>query len=284
MKSIMLCFILLSLKIAYPTDILTLINQGTIKVSAGGIENSVHYYKPLYVSISNTITNTIKIEIPAGFIFHPTDSSYQSIVITDQLFAVLNAGQTQTFELFGMCIEPSDRAPHKGIIYAPGLMGDEKLVKLAEYISEKQYFSSTGQAAVWALVQDDDLESITGFDSTEVINLVAFMHDLTGKPIPPKPSIDDYERNLSSQAIKVRVGGELEFDLPRRQMVTWSLFNENGILVRELYNGPLGPGEDMLTFQYDATVYKDPVYYLKLVVDGEIIVEQRIGKPIAEDD
>ena len=59
-------------------------------------------------------------------------------------------------------------------------------------------------------------------------------------------------------------------------MVVWALYSENGILLRELYNGPI-EGHQTLSFEYDATVYTDPIYYLKLVADNKVLYNKKLS-------
>lgn len=254
-------------------NIKSLMMAKKLKISCSGDDKEVHYVKPLKLKLTNASGSTINVEVPTGFIFSPNDSSFQDIVVTQQILATLAPGVSKEINMHGMCIEPSDHAPNSESTFYPDRMGDTKIVKLTQFIEKNGYFSGTAQQAVWALVDDRGLESITGFDSTEVNNLVAYMHDLTGKPIPPKPSADDYARNLQSSAIKVKVGGEMEYNIKTEHQVSWAMYDANGILVREMYNGPLGPGSGVLSYDYDATVYENPKYLIRLVVDGRIMYE-----------
>ena len=53
--------------------------------------------------------------------------------------------------------------------------------------------------------------------------------------------------------------------------VTIGLFNEDNIIVRELLNKPQTPrGEHKLNFEFDMAAYTDPVYFVRLIIDGEI--------------
>lgn len=279
MKNVIILIIIgLTCFAANAENIKSLVSARKIKVNCSGDDKEVHYVKPLKLKLTNISSNNVNIEIPAGFIFTPDDSTYQEIVVTEQMLATLSPGMSKEISLHGMCIEPSDHAPNSNSTFIPDRMGDAKLVKLAQFIEKNQYYTGTAQQAVWALVDDRGLESITGFDSTEVNNLIAFMHDLTGKPIPPKPSADDYERDLNSKAMKVKVSGEMEYNIKSTYQVSWAMYDANGLLIREMYNGFLGPGSGVLTYEYDATVYQDPKYIIRLVADGRIIYEHTLQR------
>lgn len=58
------------------------------------------------------------------------------------------------------------------------------------------------------------------------------------------------------------------------------MFDENNIVVRELYkNDSCSQGRHEMEFKFDATEYTDEFYYVRLLENGEIMVELLVETP-----
>lgn len=254
-----------------------LMKTGKIDAYATGNDESVHYAIPLKIIIRNNTSSNIQIRIPAGYTFQPDDSIYQNIIVTKTILLSLAPGRSMPINVYGMCMESSDHAPGEVSRYTAAGMAIPKLVKLAEFIEENKYFNPAGQNAMWTLIEDRPLYEVVSLDTSAAFKLQHFLADLTGKPIIPAPEEEAYLYDYTERPHNITVGGEIEIHTSSVMQVQWCLFSEDGILLREMYNGPLGPGDVTLEFEYDAQVYIAPVYYLKLVSDDEVIYNHRIS-------
>jgi hypothetical protein len=53
--------------------------------------------------------------------------------------------------------------------------------------------------------------------------------------------------------------------------VTIGMFNDQNIVVKELYNNPeTPPGEHKLAYEFDTMVFPEDTYYVRLIIDGQI--------------
>lgn len=233
--------------------------------------------------MKNRTQSQLSVSLPAGYIFNADDSSYQNIIITQSLIANLQPCQTKEFEMYGMCIESSDISPSQYSTYSPSGIAEPKLLKLAQFIEQNKFFSPTGQQAVWAYMNDEPIYTVASIDTSQSFKLQRFFSELTGKAILPIPDDQSYLYNYNERPRSLVVEGEINFRMNYKIHVEWALYNENGILIRELYNGYLEPGEQTLSFSYDATVYTEPVYYLKLGTDGELMYNKKISFDEDED-
>jgi hypothetical protein len=252
------------------------IKSGSINCQTTGNDTSVHYAKPLIIKITNISNTKIEVSIPAGFVFTADDTSYQNIIITESIVAVLLPGQKKQIDLRGMCMEQGDMAPKGTCSYKPNKMAPEKIVQLAQFIEKNKFWSPAGQQAMWTLIEDKPLYTISSLDTSQAAILQKYLSELTGKKIEPFPEEMAYLYDYYQKPHKVYVGGEVEFNMHHKIMVVWALYSENGILLRELYNGPI-EGHQTLSFEYDATVYTDPIYYLKLVADNKVLYNKKLS-------
>lgn len=277
MKPILILFLLMSVAQAQTTGFENQVKSGIVNCSTTGNDSSVHYALPLMLKLASTCKEAIQVTIPAGFVFKALDSTFQNIVVTQRIVATLSPGQSKQIALHGMCIESGDRAPKGTCSYTPDKMAPEKIVKLAQFIEQNKFFSPAGQEAMWALIDDAPLYEVTSLDTSQAAILQKFLSELTGKPITKAPEEEAYLFDYSEKPHKVIVGGEINFSLHHRTSVVWALFSEDGILLREMYNGFVEPGESKLTFEYDAEVFDNPVYYLKLVADDKVVYNKKMS-------
>lgn len=252
------------------------IKNKQVECTITGNPDGTHYTKPLLIKIKN-LKSDISIQVENGQIFNAADTSYQDFVVTQQMVATIKAGQTKTYAIYGMCIKEHNSAPGVSVVYKTGPKADEKLAKLTKFIQEKKYYNQTAQQAVWVMRGTRKIDEISGFDSDGWEDIVKFTASLLNVPVPERPKEDDYERNYQAPPVHHVIKGGFEIDCPVTTKVTVGLFNKQGIIVRELYNNPNHPaGLKRVEFEFDANLYTDPAYDFKMIIDGEVFLQQEV--------
>jgi len=264
-----------------PTDNIVSLEQaiksGQISCAVSVNNKSTHYIKPLTITVNNIKSTPVKVRVPNGYQFFPDDPLYQNIIVTQEEMLAINPGKSVTIELFGMCTENSDRAPSVDVNYKIGKQADEKVTKLTQYIAQKKLHDPLGQSAVWAMTCNTPLEDIVGFDTTASRELVKYVANALGKPVPPPPAQDDTRRNYYASNYSITIRGAFNYEFSKTCAVTIGMFNKNNIIVRELYrNSAEKPGKHKLEYKFDAEEYTDDFYYMRLIVDGEIILSSKM--------
>lgn len=245
-----------------------------ISCAIHGNSSSTHYLEPIILEVTNTSNEPVSVSIENGDLFIPSDSNKQNIVVTASELLVLQPKGKKTIKVKGMCTEPNDASGNGETVYTFKARDNEKLKKLSDFIAEKKFQSSAAQYAVWALINDSDINSIYSSDSTEENELKKFMASLTGKTFEVK-SKKDYKTNYYA-APKEKVGGNFEYSFSQAQDIQIAMFDKNGILVRELFNQKKVPsGTHKLSFEYDSSVYTDDIYYFKLIVGNDVMVNRK---------
>ena len=238
-----------------------------------GNSSSTHYLEPVILELVNNTNEMISINLENGDMFIPSDSDKQNIVITQNELIILNPKQKQNIKIKGMCTESGNASGNGETVYTFKNYNDTKLKKLADFIGSKHYQSSAAQYAVWSLMNNEDINTVYSSDSTEEMELKRFMAALTGKTFAVKTK--DYRYNYYTPP-KEKVGGNFEYSFSKTQDIQIAMFDKNGILIRELFNQKNVPaGNHKLNFEYDSSVYTDDVYYFKLIVGNEIMVNRK---------
>ncbi len=250
--------------------------------SIKGYSGASHYHSPLKIKLKNHTTDPQTVQIDPGQIMISKIESKQNFVITKQEIIALAPKQSRTINLHAMCIERSDGAPNDYTSYDPGPMADSNLRMLVEKIAADGLYGYEAQTAVWVMVGDYSLNQIVGFDTTAVRNLAYLVADAQGVEPPPPPDPDDYTRNYytTSYTYKIRMGGEFSYNLYEEREIIIAMFDVDGIVVRELYKDQNCPaGDHNMEFDFDATEYTDDKYFVRLIEDGEIMLELEVNVP-----
>lgn len=263
--------------LAQNMDLLTAIEDGSVSATIVGNDESPHYIQPLMIALSNRTDKDLDIRIPVGQFFHSDSIDVQDVMIVKEELISLSPKSTATKALTGLCIQQSNRAPSSEYRYNPGTLAEGNLAALAHEIAKGKNFNTLGQYAVWVLTDDDDLNNISGFDMDESLHLKTFVANLLNVPVPVYDP-EDYKHNYQDTGlIKRAATGKFKFTFVETSAVTIAMFDEDGIVVRELYNNPNEKaGTHDLEFKFDIEVYRQKAYFVRMIVDGQIKIDMKM--------
>lgn len=256
------------------------LSKKMVEVSVVSNPKGTHYLLPIMIQLKNVTDAPIDVLVENGRTFAPVDTTLQPILIIKEELISLSPGQTKWAVLTGMCFNMHKHAPASTVkaYYNVKPINKGKLGKLSKFLQDNKYFGIGAQEAIWCISNDLDLESIIDWDDNHVANLVKYVAELTGKPVPNPASPDDYRRNIRlPPREEVQVGGNFEYTILKPTEIHIAMFDEHGIVVRELYYNSSQPkGVYSFDYLFDATVYKDPVYYIRQLENREVIMEFRL--------
>lgn len=250
-------------------DFLDALEKSLITSEVNGNADSPHYIQPVVITLTNTSAETIKVTIPNGQIF--TSDSVQDVIVTQQELITLVPKESKSLPLYAMCIQQYESGANDLETYAPGDIATGHLAELTQEIENRKDFNTLGQYSIWAITDGVHLNTISGFDEEEALHLKTFTAGLLNVPVP-EYDVDDYLTNYNDLGLITRSAtGKFKFYFSSESAVTIAMFDENDIVVRELYNNPnTSKGNHDLEFKFDIEVYQDKVYYVRLIRDGEI--------------
>lgn len=268
-----------------PTEIKTMTlkeanKQKIVQTKIEYAQNATHYGKSIHFTVLNVSNAPINITVPNGDIYEPLDSSYQNMVITEDVIFVLKAGEAKQMDVNAMCTEPHDKGASKGVTYTFSNTKNEKLSLLTKKLQELKAWDTEGQYAVWAMVDNTrGLESVYGADTLLSKQLREFLSPLTGKKLPDPKMMLEYNYNFYTPPIisKETIKGSFDYKYAVSKNISVGMFNTSGILVRELYKQDNAPaGFKQIAFQFDSKEYTDDVYNFYLIADGKIDLKLQI--------
>lgn len=253
-----------------------------IVFSVRGNPESTHYHKPLILNVINNSAREVQLKIDNGLMMIAGDESYQNFVVTDEETVAIGPGKTIEKEITALCTESNDAAPGQEVAYKVGTFADSSLLALARKIEKDEIWGYEAQTAVWALCGGRQLEDIVGYDTTLTRQLTEFVAAATGQEMPPPPDEDDYLRNYYAPVTtyKLTMSGEFSYNLFNESSIIIALFNKDNVVVRELFNNPSeNPGDYKRKYSFDATAYTDDFYYVKMIENGEVVLNMKIDTP-----
>ncbi|GHC54478.1 hypothetical protein [Ulvibacter litoralis] len=260
-------------------DLATAIEQKLVEYNVTGNSESPHYYEPIRITLKNKSNAALQIRIPNGQKFESVSPDIQDVITTQEELIALSEEKTITKPLLGMCIQQHNSAPSSKEAYKLGGLATGHLAKLTQEIQTKEAFTINAQYAIWSLDDPDNLYAIDGFDQEEALHFQSFTANLLGVSLEQDPfneydAIDNNEEDSNYDnryLVKRKVGGKFKYKFSKTSAVTIGMFNDQDIVVKELYNNPeTKPGEHFLSYEFDTNAYTDDVYYIRLIINGQI--------------
>ena len=241
-------------------------------------DESSHYHQPFVLKLRNTSSRSLNIILENGIKMIPEDESYQDFTTVKELLVNIPSKSTVNVPVQAMCMEAHDRAPAGDSKYVFSGKVDENMLGLTNLIEATELFSYMGQDAVWAVAEGKSARSICGYNYADGMPLIQYVAQLNGESVPEPPAENDYARNFQSQEIQYSIRGAFRFNSGWVANVQIGLFNEQNTVVRELYNNPETPkGNLVVEYEFDHSVYTDDFYTVRMMVDGEIFLENRFS-------
>ena len=252
-------------------DIATAVSEQKIALTVTGNDESPHYYQPLIVKLKNLTSEEVVINIKNGQLFKSNDPEVQDIIVTQEEMIVLKGYDHISQPIFGMCVQQFNSAPVGTKEYKLDSIATENLASIANQIQEQKAFSIAGQNSVWAVTDNNGLDAIDSYnpeDSDELRSYVADLLNISDTIIVRSRTV---MLDPEPRQIKRTAGGNFKYKFSKTSAVTIGMFNDQNIVVKELYNNPETPaGEHKLDFEFDTMVFPDATYYIRLIIDGQI--------------
>lgn len=282
MKSLKFIFILLLINFAAKSSfsqvdlsITEAIEDKKVKTELKVLENGTHYTIQFTMEIENLTYKDINVIIEPGIVYRAEEEDYQNFINTKEEVIALKSGQSKKIEIHAMCINKSKSAPNITQKYYIDKKAEGNLLELCQMINENNWYDkSESQDAIWCLTDDYDIENIIGPDENIISSLHKYISDFTDVPVPEPDELDSYTTNYYHSEFSRKVSGYFEYTISNPTEISIAMFNENNIIVRQLYyNENEQPGEHKFDYAFDATYYTDDLYYFKLLENGKVTLQ-----------
>jgi len=250
--------------------------QRQILATFTGASGSTHYLKPLSASIRNLKNQEITVVIPAGYHFKSEDSTVQDIITTQEELLVLKPREVLDVKLSGMCIQHHNGAPGADDGFKLTGWANPKLKKLALHLDEKNIQNYQGQQAMWVVSDGEELRYIVGIGSTRERELIDLVAAITNQPTITEKEYAAYKQEVVSPIYKAELRGKFAFNFNMKVPIHIALFDENGIVLQEIYNQVAPAGRQEVTYTFDALPYEGKTIHAKLIAFEDVLMDRTI--------
>ncbi len=208
------------------------------KVKSNYKSKSGHLGECVELALKNISPKSLEVVIPAGTLLENNDSYSQRLIVVRELIVNLAPNQFKTHLLYTMCTQSHKASPQMGSFFFVQNVENKNLSTLAELISQKNYFNSESQAAVWAMENKTSPFGITGSDSTQIKSLRTVLFQSFGAKLINKDSViwDGKKRNLlynqnQSNFKSFSFSGSVEVYLEKKTKLTYILSDALGQII-----------------------------------------------------
>ncbi|MFH0895100.1 MAG: hypothetical protein V2A54_11760 [Bacteroidota bacterium] len=182
---LLIAFLFTANSVFSAAPLLTAIKNKNIEVvikGNGSKNGNSHYGKCLNFQIRNLSSKSQTIQMNAGLKLASDDPGKQDMIITENQIFAMAANQTKNFDVCGMCIEKNDAGPSAGLRFKTNGYAQYPLLDMSEFIAQKGFQTSAGQAAVWVITDKASPENIVSESKKEMNELRDFVYSISSTP------------------------------------------------------------------------------------------------------
>ena len=230
------------------------------------------------MKVQNLTNRKLDLKVEAGRRLDSKQQSEQDILVTEQQEFFVNANQTKSINVNGMCCQAHNAAPTAKHEYFVGRLADSSLIKLAMYIDKNKYYSNySAQQSVWVVSDDNSIGSIDDGDKEIKNDLRNYVSKLTGKAIPLYDIRYQSGNDGSAMGRAVRIEGVFDYTLPATCHSTLAIYNERGEIVQVIFeNLQSDKGEYKHYYTFRTKDLPQGTYYARVNADGLMQKEMKI--------
>ena len=252
------------------------IKSKTVVASFNGVSGSTHYLKPLQATIQNVKNVPLTIKVPAGYHFVSTDSSVQDIVTTQEELLVLGPKEKLQVNLSGMCIQHHNISPGADDAFVFGGWANARLRKMAAFLDEKDIQSCQGQQAMWTISDGESVANLIYNSLDGNRELLDATCDIIGKPRYTDDEFKKLSKDSFNPIYKAELRGKFSFKFSRKVDIHIALFDQNGIVLKEIYKESATPGRHNVEYSFDALPYQGQTIHAKLIAFNDVLIDRVI--------
>ncbi len=248
----------------------------SISMTGAGLDTTNYTNNALAPSMSMLVTNLsssdISLNLEYGYKLEPSDTTYQTMMVTQTLIVRLPAKQKKTYRLYAMCTQAGDRGPSESEHFSLGKRSTGNLLGMAELINHKRYQYSAAQDAVWCLTDNRDIQNISSSDTTMMYELRRFVAKAKGLPASSIYSTtSSYTEPIQTYRTRTVYSGELTYSMSRPAKILVALFDGNNRMKRVYVNNETQrEGQYSYTYNLSSDDLGEGKYYIRMFRDGKM--------------
>ena len=257
-------------------DILTLQKNGDVELTINGNSESTHYLEPLVVNVQNKTKKIIEMKVPAGLHFVSNEENIQDIISTQAQLVRIAPNSNKYFTISGVCIQSTNGSPGLENEFTLGANAEPNLYALAQFLDKKNIQNSQAQQAAWAISDNRDIANIIGLDTEHEQELIDETASILGLPSVPAEDITTWKKERLNPVYTSSLKGYFKFEFPRKTKVQIALFNQDNVLIKEVYNQEVEVGFHKIDYQLETTEYEGQKIISQMIAYNKVVSKRSI--------
>ena len=244
-------------------DLKTAINQK--KITAEFKSNGNYSDESVDYIISNNTNQTITIKIPSGTLFHPKDSSEQTLVQIQENILTLKSKEKIEGTINAFCTESNDNCPTSDDTMTLGENKNEQLDSLLQHLRNNKINSSQYQQAIWCVTDGKSVSNIVNNGHSS--ELREYVSELTGQENTWYSTPQNVRVNSNGSIVSTTktITGEISFLCKKGTQVFQDVHDGTGqkLISTEPYR-TIRDGNITYTFTIKVKGWEEGDYYVRL--------------------
>lgn len=268
------------------------VNAGRVDLSATVADGSVrlaavnfagkYIGKTTRLTLTNTTKQIISVTIDAGVILKPVKVEDQPMVLVGGEMVTISAGRSAEVEVQTFCGNLSAHCPTKDGAYSFQKKGSDTLVRVLQFIRDRQLFDHLGQNGVWVITNNAPIDDVYDSDNKQVSALfVEHLCKVTGKPKPEMQRQVRYAEEAGAtlgtpKALKIYAEFEVLLESPKT--LTLGVFNDKGEMIQKVFEDQqFGRAGHVFGVDFEAADVQAGSYYIRLK-EGDVVMKEKVVK------
>ena len=173
-----------------------------------------------------------------------------------------------------MCVQHNNRAPSKGDKYRFSGLEKGALLAFSQTVDSSDEQTVSAQQAMWVLSDDEELYDLINYGGEEEWKLAKRVAQLSGKELPSKEA---FKKEVAKRSqLKAQLRGVFKFRFSRAVPIHIALFDENDIVLKEIYRKMTPKGEHVVEYTFDALPHQGKTIYAKLIAADDVLLSRKI--------
>lgn len=260
----------------------TLIQRSEVQIEAksnGGLGAS-----NLLLKIKNAVNRVLKIHIPSGTHFKSENEKAQDLIIAEDQYLTLQAGESKEFAYQGYCTQRNNYSPGQGELYVYNGLATGNLGELCDII-KYPFLEGRRQGLIWTITDNAAYYNRTYYakDSFE-LDIYGRLSDFLNRTKNLDIAIKKYDKeahgfiDLNERVFSFR--GFMCFRVPVDTRATFQTLNKDGDIIHTYFKeGRLNAGLKFYEFGINDIVKdgEDPEYTVRVTnAKGELLAEEKV--------
>jgi hypothetical protein len=231
-----------------------------------------HQGPSLKVVCKNLKGKFLRLRIPQGQFMEPADSSFQTLVVAEEMTVAVNVKTPAEATLKTFCAQAGDRSPSAGSVFAVGALAPENLRKLLKFMTEKGKIDAPeAQSAVWCVTGGGSLADIGDAELTK------YAAELLGKTAPGykimRQTVEVVPGERATLGKALVVEANYQYVLEKDEKLVMNLLDAEGKLVKQISKEELmKAGEHRGSFHLEIWNLTPGKYTVRVQTkDGQVI-------------